>query len=168
MLSWIIIAMFLAQFFCLLLKQIINIDYTFLDEFNWLFLGAVLFSGYAYCVVQENQEIVSLFYKKLSNKQQLLLNLFSVFLLLLPLAFVIFGVSWNNVTIIGNDTGTPLENERSSYSTLLRGMRTYAYLLLIFLGSQLIALGGISQACKIFLKISHNKPSPLKEISRGK
>lgn len=161
--------MVLAHFLCLLLKQIFNINFGIPAETNWIFLAIILFSGCAHCLYAENYMQIMLFYKKLSHKQQSLINLTTALLFILPLAFFIFGTSWHHLHTIWNEINVSGDGKAYFNKPEIKHLNSYAYILLIFIGSQLLALAGLSQICKAVLKMRGKSPwldpTPRTEIS---
>lgn len=145
--------MVLAHFLCLLLKQIINIDYGIPAETNWIFLALILFSGCTYCLYAENYMQISLFNKKLSHKLKSFINLVTALLFILPLAFFIFGTSWHYLPSLWNEVNVSPDTKAYFIQPEIRQKSAYLYLFLIFIGTQLLALAGLSQICKAVLNI---------------
>lgn len=145
--------MVLASFLCLLLKQIINIDFGIPAETNWIFLALILFSGCTYCLYAENYTQISLFNKKLSHKLKSFINLVTALLFILPLAFFIFGTNWHYLPSLWNEVNVSPDTKAYFIQPEIRQISAYVYLLLIFIGTQLLALAGLSQICKAVLNI---------------
>lgn len=145
--------MALAHFLCLLLKQIINIDFGIVTEANWIFLALILFFGGSYCLYAENYTQISLLYKKLSHKLKSFINLATALLFILPFVFFIFGTSWHHLPTLWNEANQGSDAKSYFFHAEIRQISAYVYVLLIFIGTQFLALAGISQICKAALNL---------------
>lgn len=149
--------MVLAHFLYLLLKQFFSIEDASPPQTNWLFLVPLLFSGCAYSLCAKTQWQISFFYEKRSPKLKSVINLVSALLFILPFVFFIFGTSWHYLPSLLKEVNVSTDAKIFFYQPEIRQISAYLYVALIFIGTQLLALAGISQICKAVLNIKNKK-----------
>jgi TRAP-type mannitol/chloroaromatic compound transport system permease small subunit len=144
--AWLALLLVVVTFSVVVLRYLFDVGSIALQE-STLYLHASLFMfGAAYTLKANAHVRVDIFYRKLTARQKALVNLTGTLLLLLPFCGFLLWVSWDYVAV----AWALREGSREA------GGLPLVYLLktLIPLGAILLALQGVSLACRSLVTVT--------------
>ncbi len=147
--SWVSLVLVLVQFSIVFIRYVFNYGFVWLQE-SVLYLHSILFMvGAAYTLLHDNHVRIDIFYQKMSQRMQAIVNLFGSVFFLMPVCVLIITSSMPYV----HDSWRVLEGSRD-----INGIPAVFLLKsLIILFAVLLLMQGISMALKnsLFIFCNH-------------
>lgn len=107
---WLGLALFLVTAYETIQRYLFRLTSVALQETTWHLCSLLFLLGLAYTLKHDGHVRVDIFYDKMSNRVQALVNLFSLIFLLMPLCLIMIGFSWKFFIVayqIGERSGDP-------------------------------------------------------------
>ncbi len=141
--AWLTLAMVLTTFLVVLLRYGFALGWVWMQEsYVWLH-GTVFMIGASYTLLHDDHVRVDIFYRPASRRRKAVVDLFGVFVLLLPVLATVSYAGWPYVV----ESWTKLEGSREAGG--LPGLFLLKTVILAFCA--LVALQGLSLAARSFL-----------------
>ncbi len=117
-----------------------------------------MLAGCAYAILADDHLKNNVFFNKLSQSKQATLNVFFALFLIIPTAFIIFGLSWSFVLNEWRAQDMTLSLQAITAPSFLKNVSLTIYIILVFAFTQLTALAALSLSCKSILMLCENTP----------
>lgn len=155
---WIILVLIVVMFSCLILKNVFGITPHVFLNFNFYALGLIMLAGCGNVILTDKHPRKIIVYKKLNEKKQAIINLFSALFLIIPTSMIIFGLSWNYFIEEWQVQNNIFLWESITDPTFVRTVSLILFMSIITIFTQLTALAAISNACKSIKILRHKSP----------
>jgi TRAP-type mannitol/chloroaromatic compound transport system permease small subunit len=107
---WLGLVLFLVTAYETIQRYLFRLTSVALQETTWHLYSLLFLLGLAYTLKHDGHVRVDIFYDKMSDRAQALVNLFSLIFLLMPLCLIMIGFSWKFFIVayqIGERSGDP-------------------------------------------------------------
>lgn len=147
--SWIAIAMIMAQFLIVVMRYIFSIGYIWMQE-SVLYLHATLFMlGASYTLLHEGHVRVDIYYRDMSERAKAIVDLIGSIVFLLPVCVLLWWWSWPYV----EQSWSIFEGSRETSGI----HAVFALKTVILAFAALIALQGVSMLVRTVLTLTGHR-----------
>lgn len=144
--AWLTLAMVLVTALIVVMRYLFRTGSISLQE-SVIYINAMIFMfGAAYTLKEQGHVRVDIFYRKLSNRRQAVIDILGYLLFLIPSMLFIMVASWDYVAVSWQVREGSAETSGLPYVYLLKST--------IILLPALLLLQGIAELCKSLLKFS--------------
>lgn len=154
--AWFALLMVIDQFVVVIMRYIFNVGLIPMQESIWYCHGILFMMGAGWTLMRDGHVRVDIFYREASPRRKAMVDLFGVVVLLLPLAYVAWDLSWPYVV----DSWKVREG-----STELTGLPIiYLYKTVILVMLVLLTLQAVALAIRSALLLAGiEKPHPAEQ-----